>query len=205
MALTNAFYEAVQSGNVRRVGIMMQDSLLVDPTFTEFNAMEKAASSMAGLYDEHDGKELIEDRNLWNDDYMDKVMVKILSNFSHERIDHLKEVVRYLRPVAKTVVPKKEPTSHQTHNTTQKGSYEEEKRIKAEKRKLEKEEERLLASIESLEAELADYQEKLALPEVYSDGQKAKEMQEKIESTQEKIQETSVLWEKIAEQLENFD
>ena len=128
MALTNAFYEAVQSGNVRRVRIMMQDSLLVDPTFAEFNAMEKVASSMAGLYDEHDGKELIEDSSLWNDDYMDKVMVKVLSNFSHERIDHLKEVVRYLRPVAKTVAPKKEQTSHQTYSTTRKGSYEEEKR-----------------------------------------------------------------------------
>ncbi|MEE1066486.1 MAG: hypothetical protein UH249_10190 [Acutalibacteraceae bacterium] len=128
MALTNAFYEAVQSGNVRRVRIMMQDSLLVDPTFTEFNAMEKAASSMVGLYDEHDGKDLIEDRNMWNDDYMDKVMVKVLSNFSHERVDHLKEVVRYLRPVAKTIAPKKEQTSNQTCTTTKKGSYEEEKR-----------------------------------------------------------------------------
>ena len=75
MALTNAFYEAVQSGNVRRVRIMMQDSLLIDPTFAEFNAMEKAASSMKGLYDKHDGKEFIEDRTLWNDEYMDKVMV----------------------------------------------------------------------------------------------------------------------------------
>lgn len=128
MALTNAFYEAVQSGNVRRVRIMMQDSLLVDPTFTEFNAMEKAASSMAGLYDEHDGKELIEDRNLWNDDYMDKVMVKVLSNFSHERIDHLKGVVRYLRPATKTVPLKKGQTSHQTYRTARKESYEEEKR-----------------------------------------------------------------------------
>ena len=128
MALTNAFYEAVQAGNVRRIRIMMKDSLLVDPTFAEFNAMEKAASSMAGLYDEHDGKELIEDRSLWNDDYMDKVMVKVLSNFSHERIDHLKEVVRYLRPVAKTVAPQREQTSHQTYSTTRKGSYEEEKR-----------------------------------------------------------------------------
>ena len=56
--------------------------------------MEKASSSMEGLYDEQDGKEFIEDRSQWNDDYMDKVMVKVLSNFSHERIDHLTEVVR---------------------------------------------------------------------------------------------------------------
>lgn len=128
MALTNAFYEAVQSGNIRRVRIMMQDSLLVDPTFVEFNAMEKAASSMAGFYDEHDGKELIEDRSLWNDDYMDKVMVKILSNFSHERIEHLKEVVRYLRPVAKRVAPKQEPANLHNYEYTHQDSYEEEKR-----------------------------------------------------------------------------
>lgn len=128
MALTNAFYEAVQSGNVRRVRIMMQDSLLIDPTFVEFNAMEKAAASMAGLYDKHDGKEFIEDRNLWNDDYMDKVMVKVLSNFSHERLDHLKEVVHYLRPVTKTAVPKQEPTSHHNYGATRQGSYDEEKR-----------------------------------------------------------------------------
>lgn len=128
MALTNAFYEAVKSGNVRRVRIMMQDSLLVDPTFTEFNAMEKAATSMAGLYDEHDGKELIEDRTLWNDDYMDKVMVKVLSNFSHERIDHLKEVVRYLRPISETVTTKKEQEYYYNCSSTHQGSYEEEKR-----------------------------------------------------------------------------
>lgn len=128
MALTNAFYEAVKSGNIRRVRIMMQDSLLVDPTFAEFNAMEKAAASMVGLYAEHDGKELVEDRTLWNDEYMDKVMVKALSNFSHERIDHLKEVVRYLRPVSKSATPAKEQTSYHDYSSTRQGSYEEEKR-----------------------------------------------------------------------------
>ena len=128
MALTNAFYEAVQSGNVRRVRIMMQDSLLVDPTFSEFNAMEKVAAAMTGLYDKHDGKEFIEDQTLWSDEYMDSVMVKVLSNFSHERINHLKEVVRYLRPVTKTAPLKQEQTSCRTVSTRQHNSYKEEKR-----------------------------------------------------------------------------
>ena len=61
MALTNAFYEAVKDDNVRRVRIMMKDSLLVDPTFTDFNNMVKAASSMTGLYDAHDGRAFISD------------------------------------------------------------------------------------------------------------------------------------------------
>lgn len=129
MALTNAFYETVESGNVRRVRIMMKNSLLVDTTFAEFDAMEKAASKMAGLYDEHDGKELIEDRNLWNDDYMDKVMVELLSNFSHERIEHIKNVVRYLRPAARETAPKSQGTDdRRSCDNAHKESYQEEKR-----------------------------------------------------------------------------
>lgn len=126
MALTNAFYEAVNTGNVRRVRIMMQDSLLIDPTFAEFYEMEKAAAQMTGLYDIHDGKAFMEDKSQWNDDYMDKVMVNILSNFSHERMEHLKDVVHYLRPVAKKVPPKTQKTRR--YHDMPKGSYEEEKR-----------------------------------------------------------------------------
>lgn len=131
MALTNTFYEALQAGNVLRIRIMMKDSLLFDPTFATFFAMEKETLSMKGLYDEHDGKELIEDRKLWNDDYMNKVMVEVLYNFSHERIEHLKEVVRFLRPVQenvpKTELPKTESV-HKTEKSKQRTFYQEEKR-----------------------------------------------------------------------------
>lgn len=99
MSLTGAFYEAMQSGNVVRVRIMMKNSLLSDPSFAEFTEMERAAASMAGLYDQYDGGELISDKSQWTNSYMDKLMVKLISNFSPERISHLKEVVRYLVPV----------------------------------------------------------------------------------------------------------
>ena len=36
MSLTNTFKEAVKSGNIQRIRIMMKNSLLVDPTFREF-------------------------------------------------------------------------------------------------------------------------------------------------------------------------
>lgn len=125
MALTNAFYEAVKSGNVRGVRIMMKNSLLVDPTFEEFHSMEKAASAMVGLYDKHDGKELNTNKSSWNDEYMNRMMVKVISNFSHERLDHLKEVVHYLRPVTKRVAPKQVPAQH---GNVRQSSYQEEKR-----------------------------------------------------------------------------
>ena len=102
MPLGNAFHQAVESNNIRRIRIMMKNSLLVDPSFKEFHEMEKATRGVKGFWDEHDGgKEFITDKSKWNNDYMDKVMVKVVSNFSHERINHLKEVVRYLIPTDK--------------------------------------------------------------------------------------------------------
>ena len=103
MALTNAFHEAVSTGNVRRVRIMMKDSLLVDPSFREFNEMERAAATMHKLYDVHDGRALDENKEHWNKDYMDKLMVQLIGNFSKERIAHVKNIVQYLYPVTEEV------------------------------------------------------------------------------------------------------
>jgi len=129
MALTNTFYDAVSTGNVLRVRIMMKDSLLVDPSFTGFSEMERASRSMDGLYDSHDGDEFITDQSLWNDDYMNGLMVEVVTNFSHERIDHLKDVVHYLRPVVKTVktvYSSEQPKT--THRESTNSSYQEQKR-----------------------------------------------------------------------------
>jgi len=100
MAITDAFRNDVKTGNIRGVRIKMKDSLLVDPTFKEFEDMERESRDMEGLYDLHDGCELIEDRSKWNEDYMNKLMVQVVGNFSHERLEHLKKVVGHLYPVA---------------------------------------------------------------------------------------------------------
>ena len=125
MALTNAFYTAVKEGKVRRVRIMMKDSLLVDPTFQLYKDMEKAADSMAGLYDAHDGRDFIMDSTKWNDDYMSLLMVQVIDNFSHERLDHLKKVVHHLRPVAAKTV--KSSTGVSDYEPVPKSSYKAEK------------------------------------------------------------------------------
>lgn len=98
MLLPNAFIEAVNSKNIRSIRIMMKNSLLVDTSFREFNEMDRAISSIPEVYVTHDGKELIEDKSQWNEEYVSRVMTQVISNFSHERVNHLKEVVRYLRP-----------------------------------------------------------------------------------------------------------
>lgn len=127
MALTNAFYDAVKEKNVRRIRIMMSDSLLVDPTFREFKEMDKVASSVDELYDEHDGRVFEAEEKKWNDDYMSKQMVQIVGNFSHERIEHLKEVVHHLRPLSRTLNTDNYSSSKSTTETKKNRSYQEQK------------------------------------------------------------------------------
>ena len=130
MSLTREFYDAVSNNDIMMIRIMMKNSLLFDSSFEEFEEMEKKAQAMPGLYDAHDGKELIQDRAKWDEDYMNTQMVEVVDNFSHERINHLKEVVRYLRPYTP---PKTQTTYAQSERTTvnsqPKLSYQEQKRI----------------------------------------------------------------------------
>jgi hypothetical protein len=114
--------------------------LLGDPTFAEFNDMVKLTRNASGLYDAHDGRELKKDKSTWNEDYMDNQMVQVVGNFSHERVEHLKEVVRYLRPVAAhpqdSAINNRDGSkrntqggqSRATHQEHSKSSYQEQKR-----------------------------------------------------------------------------
>jgi hypothetical protein len=93
-----AFTDAVDNGELRRVRIMLKDSLLVDPTLKQFNAMERYASSkMKNLYDEDDGdsRELEHDKDKWTDEYMNMEMVRVVSSFTKERINLLKQIVQH--------------------------------------------------------------------------------------------------------------
>lgn len=127
MSLTNTFKEAVKSGNIQRIRIMMKNSLLVDPTFREFKEMENAAASVKGLYDIHDGKEFEMNKQNWNDNYMNKQMVQVVNNFSHERINHIKDIVHYLRPVDKNIQYNNQKINQNSINTKTSISYTEQK------------------------------------------------------------------------------
>jgi hypothetical protein len=141
MAITNAFREAVDNNNIMSVRIMMKDSLLVDPTFAEFNERSRLASSVSGLYDTHDGREFNDEKLAWDDDYLSKLMVQVVGNFSEERLAHLQEVVRHLHPAlvteerAASSTPKRESNgdSRSQQQTRPRLSYQEQKRQDADK------------------------------------------------------------------------
>ena len=120
MSMTKAFVDAVEAQNIRKIRIMMEDSLLVDLTFREYKEMERLSANVPGLYDEHDGQAFITDSSDWNDGYMNKLMVQAIGNFSHERLNHLQEVVHYLRPAPKSVQAPIDRASHSTDYKTRK-------------------------------------------------------------------------------------
>lgn len=80
--------------------------------------------------------------------------------------------------------------------------YEEQKKLKNQRRKLEKEEERLMEEIAAAEDEKQELENQLAQPEVYSDGEKSRQVQEAIEALDVKIQELTTAWEEVSAQLE---
>lgn len=97
MAITNAFKEAVQNGKKSRVYCVLKDSLLFDPTGANFDEkMRYATEKMGDLYEKHDGEALNYDPSSWNETYLDDQMVKVVDNFSKERVKLLKEMVAFL-------------------------------------------------------------------------------------------------------------
>lgn len=92
--LSPEFITAIKSGALLRARIILKDSLIVDPTFAQFNEMlAYARREMPNLLIPHDGEILENDRTKWNTDLMNTELVEIVNNFSDVRIDHLKKVI----------------------------------------------------------------------------------------------------------------
>ena len=97
MALTKEFKEAVDNRNMLRIRIMLKDSLLIDPSASMFDEMMAyLRDNEITVYDEYDGEDLSHDIADWNEKYMNTQMVSVVNNFSEERIQLLKQMVRYL-------------------------------------------------------------------------------------------------------------
>ncbi len=103
IAVPNAFKKAVDENNIRGMRIMLKNSLLVDHTFSEADSMLNYAKGVSGLFDDQNDKHMVivNDSSKWDDNYMNSVMVDIIHNFTHERWEHLKKVVRKLHPANK--------------------------------------------------------------------------------------------------------
>lgn len=121
------FNSAIKTGNLLRVRIMLKDSLIVDPTFAQFNEMlAYARMELPELLEPYDNGALEDNSGKWDKDLMNMELVEIVNNFSQTRIDHLKRVIGIVLAdkirSAKTIKP---PQSGQPypHQTSGRGTY----------------------------------------------------------------------------------
>lgn len=95
--------------------------------------------------------------------------------------------------------------TEQKEKTQTKLSWEEQKKVEAEKRKAEKAVKTLEESILKFEEEKSAYEKEMAKPEVYTNGEKAKSIQKKIDDIAQKLEELNLEWMEAAEVLEKFN
>lgn len=120
--LSTEFNSTVKNGNLLRVRIMLKDSLIVDPTFSQFNIMlAYARRELPNLLVPYDGGMLENDRTKWSTDLMNTELVEIVNNFSDVRINHLKKVINV---VLADNIKKTTMTSSTTINQSQRISPE---------------------------------------------------------------------------------
>lgn len=92
-------------------------------------------------------------------------------------------------------------SSNQSEKSAGALNWEEQKKLEAERRKKEKEVARLEDEIAKVEGDLSDLQNKMSDPAVYSNGEKAKTVQNEISALEEKLEELNAAWEIAAGEL----
>ena len=97
-----------------------------------------------------------------------------------------------------------EKNSQKEEKTETKRSWEEQKKLESERRRAEKNVKKLEEQILKLEEEKSSHETQMARPEVYSNGEKAKAVQKKIDELAEKLEELNLQWMEAAEALEKF-
>lgn len=97
MPVVQEFKDAVNEKKTRLVRIMLSNSLIIDPTFQEFDELLKYAEDRLGnMYDEHDGETFTNDISQWSKKLIDEQTGKCVYNFSRERIDFLKKICSHI-------------------------------------------------------------------------------------------------------------
>lgn len=92
--VSQEFKSTVLSNNLLRTRIMLKDSLVVDPTFLQFDEMlEYARKKLPNLLCPFEGDELESEISKWTEQQMNMELVELINNFSLERLNHLKKVI----------------------------------------------------------------------------------------------------------------
>lgn len=86
------FKNAIEYHEGYTIKSMLINALIIDPEL--FDYLSEMVPYINIIYDEHDGQQFDESISNWDRYYVDYQMYLAMSNFSHERIDHIKKVIQ---------------------------------------------------------------------------------------------------------------
>ncbi len=115
------FRATISEKNLLRARIMIKDSFVVDPTFTQLDEMlSYVRTNLPNLFVPFDGESLENDVTKWNEAVMNEELVQLVTNFSEMRVSHLKKVVaKVLESEAAKIRRKRSEQTHQKFSSPQ--------------------------------------------------------------------------------------
>lgn len=113
--VSQEFRSAVEERNLLRTRIMLKDSLVIDPSFNQFNELlAYARMRLPDIVEPFDGELLENNSSMWNSAEMDRQLVKLVNNFSEKRIQYVKAIVSKVR---ESDIKKVQDTKQTVRNT----------------------------------------------------------------------------------------
>lgn len=93
MSVSPEFKNIVDNGSITAVRSYLANYLIGEEDFQLFDDALAYATSKMEVLQAHDGQEFSSDVKCWTNEYLSELLVAVVSNFSQQRIDHIKKVV----------------------------------------------------------------------------------------------------------------
>lgn len=109
MVILPEFQKALDEKDILQIRIILKNFLGENVSFSEFDELIKLAeNTFPNFYDVHDGEILKHDSSKWDKEYINRQKVKLVDNFSRERLELLKKICTHLYG-AKETKPEPKP------------------------------------------------------------------------------------------------
>lgn len=115
MSISKELIDAVNNNDVVMARIILKNNMLLDPSFSLYEETSAYADkNIIDLFETHDGKMFTDDSSAWTKDYLDGLMADLMSNFSKERITHIRKVCGHIYGTTSRAQSRKDESSHST-------------------------------------------------------------------------------------------
>ena len=116
MSVSSEFKSVVEQGDLIATRSYLTNYLIGEDDYSLFDEALAYASERLPVIQEDDGSDIEENKSLWTKDYLNGLLVKVVSNFSEKCINHIKEVASTVLQRHSTATSATSSASHSSTN-----------------------------------------------------------------------------------------